>query len=129
MTTSSNNSQMHNDIMASDSQDHPPILAPGRYAQWQSHFLRYVDIKSNKKELKQCIFDGPYVMSEVAIPAKLETTTEEAVPEHNVPETYANTTAEKRAYTDAEAEAIHMILSEIGDNIHTTVDACTCDNG
>ncbi|GJX27845.1 hypothetical protein Tco_0235924 [Tanacetum coccineum] len=105
MTTSSNNSQMYNDIMASDSKDHPPMLAPGRYAQWQSHFLRYV-----------------------AIPAKLATTTEEAVPEHNVPETYTNTTAEKRAYTDAEAEAIHMILSEIGDNIHTTVDACTCDN-
>ncbi|GJW12977.1 hypothetical protein Tco_0017110 [Tanacetum coccineum] len=59
---------------------------------------------------------------------KLATITEEAVPEHNVPETYGNTTVEKRGYTDAEAEAIHMILSEIRDNIHTTVDACTCDN-
>ncbi|GKB80634.1 hypothetical protein Tco_0947529, partial [Tanacetum coccineum] len=55
MTTSTNNSQMHNDIMAAGSKERPPMLALGRYAQWQSRFLRYVDTKSNKKELKQCI--------------------------------------------------------------------------
>nr|GFB54272.1 hypothetical protein [Tanacetum cinerariifolium] len=27
---------MHNDIMAAGSRDHPPMLATGRYAQWQS---------------------------------------------------------------------------------------------
>nr|GEV54197.1 hypothetical protein [Tanacetum cinerariifolium] len=26
---------MHNDIMGADSKDHPPMLAPGRYAQWR----------------------------------------------------------------------------------------------
>nr|GEV83083.1 ribonuclease H-like domain-containing protein [Tanacetum cinerariifolium] len=46
-------------------------------------------------------------------------------PEHNVPETYQNTAIEKYAYINAEAEAIHMILSGIRDDIYLTVDACT----
>ncbi|GKA99907.1 hypothetical protein Tco_0827901 [Tanacetum coccineum] len=53
------------------------------------------------------------------------TSTQEAVPEHNVPKTYRNTTPGKRAYIDPEAEAIHMILSGIGDDIYSTVNACT----
>ncbi|GJW18292.1 hypothetical protein Tco_0025728 [Tanacetum coccineum] len=108
---------MHNDIMAAGSKERPLMLATGIYAQCQSRFLRYVDTKSNKKVLKQCIFDGPYVMTEVIILAKPVTTTKEAVPEHTVSETYGNTTPEKRAYIDAEAKAevTHMILSGIGD--------------
>ncbi|GJT45907.1 hypothetical protein Tco_0954622 [Tanacetum coccineum] len=100
---------MHNDIMAAGSRERPPMLAI--------------------KELRQCIFDGPYVMTEITVSAKTATTTEEAVPEHNVLETYKNTTLEKCAYFDAEAEAeaeaIHMILSGIGDDIYSTIDACT----
>ncbi|GKA75723.1 hypothetical protein Tco_0782101 [Tanacetum coccineum] len=86
---------MHKDIMAAGSKDRPPMLAPRRYAQWQSRFLRYVDMKSNKEELKQCIFNSPYVMTEVTILAKPVTATEQVLPEHNVPETYGNTTAKK----------------------------------
>ncbi|GKB03428.1 hypothetical protein Tco_0831571 [Tanacetum coccineum] len=124
MTTSTNNSQMHNNIMATGSKDLPPMLAPGRY-QWHSRFLRYVDTKSNKNKLKQCIFHGPYVMTKVTILAKPTTTTKPAGATHNVHETYENTTPEKCAYIDAEAEAIHMILSGIGDDIYSIVDACT----
>ncbi|GJY71608.1 hypothetical protein Tco_0475311 [Tanacetum coccineum] len=123
--TTTNNSQMHNDIMAVGSRERPPMLVTGRYAQWQSRFLRYVDTKPNKKELRQCIFDGPYVMTEIIVPAKLTTATEEAILEHNVVETYKNTTPEKRAYFEVEDEAIHMILSGIEDDIYSTVDACT----
>nr|GEX37305.1 hypothetical protein [Tanacetum cinerariifolium] len=61
---------MHNDIMAAASKNRPLMLAIGRYAQWQSRFMRYVDTKSNKKELKQCIFDGPYVMTRVLVLTK-----------------------------------------------------------
>nr|GFA23445.1 hypothetical protein [Tanacetum cinerariifolium] len=32
---------MHNNIMAAGSRDRPPMLAPGRYPQWRSRFLRY----------------------------------------------------------------------------------------
>ncbi|GJR53514.1 hypothetical protein Tco_1404035 [Tanacetum coccineum] len=125
MTTPSNNSQMHNDIIAAGSKDRPPMLVTGRYAQWQSRLLRYVNTKSNKKEMKQYIFDGPYVMTRILIPAKLTTTTELAVPEHTVSETYENTLPENRAYIDVEDEAIHMILSGIRDDMYSTVDACT----
>ncbi|GJS79555.1 hypothetical protein Tco_0729436 [Tanacetum coccineum] len=34
---------MHNNIMAAGSRDRPPMLATGRYAQWRSCFLRYID--------------------------------------------------------------------------------------
>ncbi|GKA93473.1 hypothetical protein Tco_0815459 [Tanacetum coccineum] len=36
ITTSTTDSQMHNNIMAAGSRDHPPMLAPGRYDQWKS---------------------------------------------------------------------------------------------
>nr|GEV81870.1 hypothetical protein [Tanacetum cinerariifolium] len=82
--------------MAAGSIDRPPMLATRRYAQWQSCFSRYVDTKSNKQELRKGIFDGPYVMTKITIPAKpTTTTTKEAVPDHNVPKTYKHTTPEK----------------------------------
>ncbi|GJS34064.1 hypothetical protein Tco_0532446 [Tanacetum coccineum] len=81
MSTPSNNSQMHNDIYIAGSRERTPMLAPGHYAQWSSRFMRYIDTKSNKNEL--------------------------------------------RKLTDAEAEAIHMILNGIGDNIYSTVDVCS----
>ncbi|GJS23111.1 retrovirus-related pol polyprotein from transposon TNT 1-94 [Tanacetum coccineum] len=116
---------MHNDIIVAGSRERPPMLTTERYAQWQSRFLRYVDMKSDKKELKKCIFDGPYEMTRVLIPTKPTTETYPPVPEHNVPETYENTLPENRAYIDAETEAIHMILRGIRDDIYSTVDACT----
>nr|GEV91543.1 hypothetical protein [Tanacetum cinerariifolium] len=54
-TTSTTDSQMHNNIMAASSRDHPPMLATGRYAQWQSHFLRYIDTRPNGDALRKCI--------------------------------------------------------------------------
>nr|GEU50190.1 reverse transcriptase domain-containing protein [Tanacetum cinerariifolium] len=39
--SSAADSQMHNNIMAAGSRDRPPMLAPGRYPQWRSRFLRY----------------------------------------------------------------------------------------
>ncbi|GJS96797.1 hypothetical protein Tco_0803765 [Tanacetum coccineum] len=43
-------------------------------------------------------------------------------------ETYANTTPENQRLIDAEAEAIYMILNGIGDDIYSTVDACSNAN-
>ncbi|GKE01422.1 palmitoyl-acyl carrier protein thioesterase, chloroplastic-like protein, partial [Tanacetum coccineum] len=34
VNTSSTDTQMHNNIMAAGSKDHPPMLGPGRYSQW-----------------------------------------------------------------------------------------------
>nr|GEV18266.1 hypothetical protein [Tanacetum cinerariifolium] len=55
---------------------------------------------------------------------KSATTTEEAVPALTIIETYKNTT-KKHAYFDVDAKAIHLILIGIGDDIYSTVDACT----
>nr|GEX88732.1 retrovirus-related Pol polyprotein from transposon TNT 1-94 [Tanacetum cinerariifolium] len=71
---------MHNNIMAAGSRDRPPMLGPGRYPQWHSRFLRYVDTRPNGEALRKCIL--------------------------------------------SEKEAIHMILTGIGDDIYSTVDAC-----
>ncbi|GJR76234.1 hypothetical protein Tco_0088599 [Tanacetum coccineum] len=69
---------MHNNIMAAGSRDRPPMLATGRYAQWRSRFLRYIDTRPNGDALRKCILK----------------------------------------------EAIHLILTGIGDEIYSTVDAC-----
>nr|GEV42795.1 hypothetical protein [Tanacetum cinerariifolium] len=85
--TSTTDSQMHNNIMAASSRDHPPMLASRRYAHWRSWFLRYIDTRPNGDALKKCILEGPYTFSTVV-------------------------------------EAIHLILTGIGDEIYSTVDAC-----
>ncbi|GKB14729.1 hypothetical protein Tco_0848652 [Tanacetum coccineum] len=76
----------------------------------------------NSKELRKCILDGPYVMTEVTDPAQPTTADAPAVLTR-VPETFKNITHENHAHFDAEDEAIHMILSGIGDDIYSTVDA------
>ncbi|GKD77391.1 retrovirus-related pol polyprotein from transposon TNT 1-94, partial [Tanacetum coccineum] len=40
-----------------------------RYSQWHSRFLRYLDTKSNGEYLRKCIFDGPYLPTNVLIAA------------------------------------------------------------
>ncbi|GJV16437.1 hypothetical protein Tco_1361760 [Tanacetum coccineum] len=69
VNTSSTDSQMHNNIMAAGSKDRPPMLGPGRYSQWRSRFLRYIDTKANGEYLRKCIFDGPYKLTSVVIEA------------------------------------------------------------
>ncbi|GJZ01503.1 gag-pol polyprotein [Tanacetum coccineum] len=58
---------MHNNIMAAGSRDYPPMLATGRYAQWQSRFMRYVDTKPNGEALSKCTLQGPYKLSNIII--------------------------------------------------------------
>ncbi|GJS48316.1 retrovirus-related pol polyprotein from transposon TNT 1-94 [Tanacetum coccineum] len=54
---------MHNNIMAAGSKDRPPMLGPGRYSQWRSRFLWYIDTKPNGEGLRKSILSGPYVPS------------------------------------------------------------------
>ncbi|GJW45663.1 hypothetical protein Tco_0077309 [Tanacetum coccineum] len=44
------------------------MLATGRYAQWQSRFLRYINTRPNGDALRKCILEGPYTPSTVTIP-------------------------------------------------------------
>nr|GEV72297.1 hypothetical protein [Tanacetum cinerariifolium] len=79
---------MHNNIIAAGSRDRPPMLATGRYPQWRSRFLQYIDTRTN------------------------------AIPEHTIVETPMNMSPENKAHFEAEKEAIHLILTGIGDKIY-----------
>ncbi|GKB24223.1 hypothetical protein Tco_0863624 [Tanacetum coccineum] len=70
ITTNATDSQMHNNIIAAGLRDHPLMLATGRYAQWQSCFMRYVDTKPNGEALKICILQVPYKLSNLIIPCQ-----------------------------------------------------------
>nr|GEW47812.1 retrovirus-related Pol polyprotein from transposon TNT 1-94 [Tanacetum cinerariifolium] len=114
---------MHNNIMAAGSKDRPPMLAPGRYPQWRSQFLRYVDIRPNSEALRKCILSSPYKPTTVLVHAVEATDNSPAVPEHTIVETPANMSL-KKAHFLAEKEAIHLMLTGIRDDIYSTVDAC-----
>nr|GEX54191.1 UBN2 domain-containing protein [Tanacetum cinerariifolium] len=73
---------MHNNIMAAGSRDRPPMLATGRYPQWRSRFLRYIDTRPNGDALRKCILNGSYIPTTVVVQAVAATNDSSAVPEH-----------------------------------------------
>ncbi|GJT97100.1 retrovirus-related pol polyprotein from transposon TNT 1-94 [Tanacetum coccineum] len=119
---------MHNNIMAAGSKDHPPMLGPGRYSQWRSRFLRYIDTKPNGEGLRKSILSGPYVPSTVLVQAVAATEGVPAVQQHTTIETVLNMTPENKEHFLSEKEAIFLLLTGIGDDIYSTVDACKTAN-
>ncbi|GJU76246.1 retrovirus-related pol polyprotein from transposon TNT 1-94 [Tanacetum coccineum] len=93
ITTSPTDGQIHNNIMAAGSRDCPPMLATGRYAQWKSRFLRYIDTRPNGDALRKCILEGLYQPTTVTIPAVPATTDSPAVPERTADEIYSTINA------------------------------------
>ncbi|GJW35459.1 retrovirus-related pol polyprotein from transposon TNT 1-94 [Tanacetum coccineum] len=67
---------------------------------------------------------SPYIPSTIVIQAVPATENSPAVPEHTTVETILNMSPANKAYFKSEKEAIHMILTRIGDEIYFTVDAC-----
>nr|GEW83481.1 ribonuclease H-like domain-containing protein [Tanacetum cinerariifolium] len=84
--------------MAAGLRDHPQMLATGRYAQWQSHFMRDIDTTTNGEALKKCILQGPYKLSHIIILGQ--------------------------PATDESLEFPERTTTGIGDEIYSTVDAC-----
>ncbi|GJY96098.1 hypothetical protein Tco_0512459 [Tanacetum coccineum] len=117
-----------NNIMAAGSKDRPPMLGPGRYSQWRSRFLRYIDTKGNGEYLRKCIFEGPYKLTSVVIEAVAATVNSLEVPQHDEAETVHNMSAENKLYFQAEKEAIFLLLTSIGDEIYSTIDASNTAN-
>ncbi|GJU73564.1 retrovirus-related pol polyprotein from transposon TNT 1-94 [Tanacetum coccineum] len=100
----------------------------GRYSQWRSRFLRYIDTKRNGEYLRKCIFEGPYKLTSVVIEAVAATVNSREVPEHDEAETVHNMSEENKLYFKAEKEAIFLLLTGIRDEIYSTVDACNTAN-
>ncbi|GKB35468.1 hypothetical protein Tco_0880410 [Tanacetum coccineum] len=115
---------MHNNIMAVGSRDCLLMLVTRRYAQWRSRFLRSIDTRPKGDALRKCILDGPYqptIVTISVVPAK-ENSPE--VPERTSVETVSTMSPENKDHYESEKEAIHLILTGIGDEIYSTVDAC-----
>nr|GEZ02249.1 hypothetical protein [Tanacetum cinerariifolium] len=115
---------MHNNIMAAGSRDCPLMLAAGRYPQWRSRFLRYIDTRPNGDALRKCILSGPYKPTTVLVQAVAATDDSLTIPEHTIVETPMNMSPVNKAHFQAEKKAIHLILTEIGDEIYSIVNAC-----
>ncbi|GKB72354.1 retrovirus-related pol polyprotein from transposon TNT 1-94, partial [Tanacetum coccineum] len=115
---------MHNNIMTAGSRDCPPMLAMRRYAQWQSRFMRYINTRPNGGALRKCILQGPYTLSTITIPGQPATDDSPVVEEQRDLETLLNISPENKAHYDAKKEATHLLLTRIGDEIYSTVDAC-----
>nr|GEV63039.1 hypothetical protein [Tanacetum cinerariifolium] len=114
---------LHNAIMEAGSKDHPPMLAPGNYVQWKSRIKRYTDTKPNHKLIHYCLENPPYELGwkDKEVPTSkgsLVTRTE------RVNETYKNVLQDIRDQLNAKAEAVQIILTEIDNDIYSTVDAC-----
>nr|GEX22725.1 hypothetical protein [Tanacetum cinerariifolium] len=115
---------MHNNIMAAGSRDRLPMLKTGRYAQWRSCFLRYIDTTPNGDAFRKCILEDPYTPFTIIIPSIPAIDNALAVPEQTTVETILNISPENKAYFESEKEAIHLLLTRIGDKIYLTIDAC-----
>ncbi|GJR88206.1 hypothetical protein Tco_0212217 [Tanacetum coccineum] len=119
---------MHNNIMAAGSKERPPMLGPGRYSQWRSRFLRYIDTKPNGEGLRKSILSGPYMPSTVLVQAVAATEGVPAVQQHTTIETVLNMTPENKEHFLSEKEAIFLLLNGIRDDIYSNVDACKTTN-
>ncbi|GKD18249.1 hypothetical protein Tco_1207407, partial [Tanacetum coccineum] len=113
IVTSTTDSQMHNNIMAAGLRDRPPMLAPGRYAQWHSRFLRYIDTRPNGDALRKCILEGPYQPTTVIILAVPAIENSLAVPKRTAVEKILTMSPENKTHYESEKEAIHLLLTGI----------------
>ncbi|GKA33577.1 hypothetical protein Tco_0720006 [Tanacetum coccineum] len=95
-----------------------------KIAQWRSHFLRYINTKPNGDALRKCIVEGPYTPSTVIITTVPATESSPAVPERTTVKTILNMSPKNKAHFESKKEAIHLLLTGIGDKIYSTVDAC-----
>ncbi|GKF60645.1 hypothetical protein Tco_0177431 [Tanacetum coccineum] len=89
---------MYNNIMAAGSRDRLPMLAAGRYSQWRSRFLRYIDTRPNIDALRKCILEGPYTPTTIVVLAVPATENSLAVPKQTIVETVMNMTPENIAH-------------------------------
>nr|GFB15706.1 hypothetical protein [Tanacetum cinerariifolium] len=78
----------------------------------------------NGEALRKCNLSGPYKPTTVLVQAVDVTDDSLAILEHTTVETPMNMSPENKAYFESEKEAIHLILTGIGDKIYSIVDAC-----
>ncbi|GJU01678.1 retrovirus-related pol polyprotein from transposon TNT 1-94 [Tanacetum coccineum] len=75
------------------------------------------------------MLEGQYQLTTVTIPVVYATDDSSAVPERTAVETLLNMSSENKEHYQLEKEAIHLLLTRIGDEIYSTVDACKTAHG
>nr|GEV16048.1 programmed cell death protein 2 [Tanacetum cinerariifolium] len=85
---------------------------------------RYIATRPNHDLINHCIDNGPYEFKMMERPAKEATKIFEAQLARHGLDSYSSVSAEKQKLIDAEAEAVHIILTEIDNDIYSTMDAC-----
>nr|GEY81842.1 hypothetical protein [Tanacetum cinerariifolium]GEY87286.1 hypothetical protein [Tanacetum cinerariifolium] len=80
--------------------------------------------KPNGDALRKCILNGPYIPTTVLAQAVAAIDDSLTIPEHTTDKTPMNMSPAKKAHFEAKKEVIHLILTGIGDEIYSTVDAC-----
>ncbi|GKE31829.1 hypothetical protein Tco_1451151, partial [Tanacetum coccineum] len=78
----------------------------------------------NGDTLRKCILKGPYTPTTIIILVVPTADDSPAVPERTIVETVLNMSPENKAHFESEKEAIHLILTGIGDEIYSIIDAC-----
>ncbi|GJQ94665.1 hypothetical protein Tco_0005804 [Tanacetum coccineum] len=93
------------------------MLATDDITMVDQRFLRYIDTRPNGDALRKCILTGPYTPTMVTTPAVPAKEDSPEVPAKTSVETVLNMTPENKAHYESEKEAIHLILTGIGDEI------------
>ncbi|GJS89269.1 hypothetical protein Tco_0771905 [Tanacetum coccineum] len=91
--------------------------------------IGYIDTRPNGDALRKCILEGLYKLTSVTIPAVPTIDDTPTVPERTSVEILFIMSLENKAHYESEKEAIHLLLTRIGDEIYSTVDACKTDHG
>nr|GEZ53781.1 hypothetical protein [Tanacetum cinerariifolium] len=84
--------------------------------------MRYIDTRPNGDALRKCILQGYF--STIIILAQLAIDDSPQVEARTVLKDFSNISPENKAHYDVEKEAIHLLLTRIGDEIYSAVDAC-----
>ncbi|GJR06809.1 gag-pol polyprotein [Tanacetum coccineum] len=83
-----------------------------------------IDTRPNGDALSKCILQDPYTPFTVTIPVVPATDDTLAVPKQTTVETILNMSPKNKGHYESEKESIHLLLTRIGDEIYSTVDAC-----
>ncbi|GKB17321.1 hypothetical protein Tco_0851244 [Tanacetum coccineum] len=117
-------SATHDAIIEAGGKDHAPMLVSCSYVQWKSRIRQYIATRPNHDLINCCIDHASYEFKVVTHPDTEATETSAAQAERIGLETYSPVSDEKKKLIDAEAEAVHIILTVIDNDIYSTVDAC-----
>ncbi|GJR77523.1 hypothetical protein Tco_0089888 [Tanacetum coccineum] len=110
--------------MESGGKDRPPMLAPGNYIQWKSRIKRYIDTKPNRELIYYNLENEPYKYQYIETSSTPGIDGAPQTQASRVMETYATVSKENRKKINDEAEAVHIILIRIDNDIYSIIDAC-----